>query len=102
MDRRSWMQQVLAVLSMAVGAEASAAGQEPTLSPPPAATADQLAAALKLLGLSFPDEEMRMMLPGVNRALASYEGLRKVEIPLDTEPAFAFHAGLPGRSAVTR
>jgi len=58
---------------------------------------DQVVAALKLLGLEFRDAELEMMLPGVNRALAGYEALRKVDVPLDTEPAFAFHPGLPGR-----
>jgi len=58
---------------------------------------DQVVAALKLLGLEFQDAELDMMLPGVNRALATYEALRKVDVPLDTEPAFTFHAGLPGR-----
>ncbi len=58
---------------------------------------EQVAAALKLLGLEFQDAELDMMLPGVNRALAAYEALRKVDVPLDTEPAFTFHPGLPGR-----
>ncbi len=57
-------------------------------------TKDQVAAALKLLGLEFTE----MMLPGVNRALAGYESLRKLEVPLDTEPAYSFHPGLPGRA----
>jgi Asp-tRNA(Asn)/Glu-tRNA(Gln) amidotransferase A subunit family amidase len=30
-------------------------------------------------------------LPGVNRSLDSYETLRKIEVPLNTEPAIAFH-----------
>ena len=36
------------------------------------------------------------MLPVVNRTLGNYEGLRKIPVPLDTEPAFRFHPALPG------
>jgi len=43
-----------------------------------------------------------MMLPGINRAVTGYASLRAVDIPLDTEPAFAFHPGLTGRKASTR
>ncbi len=63
-------------------------------------TKDQLQAALKLLGLEFQDAEIDMMLNNVNRNLYSYEQLRTVEIPYDTEPAFAFHPGLPDRQPI--
>ncbi|HJZ66621.1 MAG TPA: amidase, partial [Blastocatellia bacterium] len=33
----------------------------------------------------------------VNRNLSSYEALRKIDVPLDTEPATAFHPALPGK-----
>ena len=38
-----------------------------------------------------------MALPGVNRNLANYEALRKIDVPLDTEPAIAFHPAPPGK-----
>src|SRR5258705_9529481 len=38
-----------------------------------------------------------MALRGVNQPLAGYETLRKIEVPLDTEPATAFHPALPGK-----
>lgn len=60
-------------------------------------TKDQVKAALVLLGLEFQDAELDMMLRRVNSALYSYESLRKVDIPYDTEPSFAFHPGLPDR-----
>ena len=60
-------------------------------------TKDQVKAALVLLGIEFQDAELDMMLRRVNSALFSYEALRKVEIPYDTEPSFAFHPGLPDR-----
>ena len=64
-------------------------------------TADQVSAALRLLNLDFTGEEIRMALPGLNRSAVGYEALRKFDIPLDTEPAFAFHPGLPDRKAAT-
>ena len=60
-------------------------------------TKEQIQAALKLLGLEFQDAEIDMMLNNVNRNLYSYQQLRKVEIPYDTEPAFSFVPGLPDR-----
>jgi hypothetical protein len=65
---------------------------------------DVLKQAEQVAGLSFTDAEEEMMLRGVNRNLESYETLRKLDIPLDTEPAIAFHPYLPGpcRSSLRR
>ena len=60
-------------------------------------TKEQVEAALKLLGLEFEDKEIDLMLRRANSALYSYEALRKVDIPYDTEPAFHFQPGLPDR-----
>lgn len=49
-----------------------------------------------MLGLEFKDAELDMALPGVNRQLANYEGLRKINIPLDTPPATLFSPLVPG------
>src|SRR5512138_944919 len=49
-----------------------------------------LAHALQLIGLSFTADQQAMMLPQVNRQLGTFESLRKIDIPLDTEPAFQF------------
>lgn len=76
---------------------ASAAPQEQREPVPPRVTVEQLKAALTLIGLEFDDAQIAMALPSVNRALSGYEAIRKVDIPLDTEPAFAFHPGSPGR-----
>jgi Asp-tRNA(Asn)/Glu-tRNA(Gln) amidotransferase A subunit family amidase len=57
----------------------------------------QVAGALKLMGLEFQDSEIDSMLRGVNTALGNYESLRKADVPLGVEPAFAFHPGLPNR-----
>ncbi len=47
--------------------------------------------AEKLFGLEFTDAQEAMALNGVNGNLDSYETIRKIDIPLDTEPAVAFH-----------
>jgi hypothetical protein len=47
--------------------------------------------AEKLIGIEFTDAQEAMALGGVNRNLDSYETIRKIDIPLDTEPAIAFH-----------
>jgi len=60
-------------------------------------TKEQVAGALALLGLTFQDAEIDMMLRNVNRALYNYESLRKIDVPYGVEPAFAFHPGLPDR-----
>jgi len=60
-------------------------------------TREQVEAALKLLGLEFQDAETEMMLQSVNGSLFTYEAVRKIEVPYDTEPAFTFFPGLPGR-----
>ncbi|HEV2446295.1 MAG TPA: amidase, partial [Candidatus Sulfopaludibacter sp.] len=101
MDRRTWC-QLMGVLAAA----------RPGLSQPPAGrgqgfpqqpmriTNDQLKGALVLLGLEFEDAELDMMLRRVNSALFSYEALRKVDVPYDTEPSFTFHPGLPDRKPI--
>jgi Asp-tRNA(Asn)/Glu-tRNA(Gln) amidotransferase A subunit family amidase len=47
--------------------------------------------------LEFTGPQLDMMLPVVNRAGTAFERLRAAPVPLDTEPAFTFHPGLPGR-----
>jgi Asp-tRNA(Asn)/Glu-tRNA(Gln) amidotransferase A subunit family amidase len=74
--------------------EALAQAQQQT---PQRVTKETLRAAEQMFGLQFTDAQETMALPGVNRNLASYEALRKIDIPLDTEPAIAFHPALPGK-----
>lgn len=54
-------------------------------------------AAEQLIGIEMTEAHETMALPGVNRNLAGYEALRKIDVPLDTEPATAFHPALPGK-----
>jgi len=65
--------------------------------PPQRVTKEMLIAAMKLIGFEATDAHINLMLPGVNRALNGYEQLRKIDIPLDTEPAFWFHPGTPDK-----
>jgi Asp-tRNA(Asn)/Glu-tRNA(Gln) amidotransferase A subunit family amidase len=65
----------------------------PSASPTPAPriTKEMMHTAEKLFGLEFTDAQEAMAVAGVNRNLDSYEANRKMDIPLDTEPATAFH-----------
>lgn len=63
----------------------------PSPTPAPRITKEMLHTAEKLMGLEFTDAQEAMALPGVNRLLDNYETVRKIDVPLDTEPAIAFH-----------
>ncbi|HXU38624.1 MAG TPA: amidase [Blastocatellia bacterium] len=66
---------------------------------PQRVTKEMMHAAEQLIGIELNDAQEAMALPGVNRSLASYEALRKIDVPLDTEPATAFHPALPGKKS---
>src|SRR3982751_3591482 len=68
----------------------------PSPTPAPRITKEMLHTAERLIGIEFTDAQEAMALPGVNRLLDNYETVRKIEVPLDTEPAIAFH---PSRAA---
>jgi len=63
----------------------------PSPTPAPRITKDMLHVAEKLMGIEFTDAQEAMAVGGVNRNLDSYETVRKIDVPLDTEPAIAFH-----------
>ena len=52
--------------------------------------------------MHFTDAEEEMAVSGVNRNLDSYDELRKLNIPLETEPAIAFRPYLPGKQPAGR
>jgi Asp-tRNA(Asn)/Glu-tRNA(Gln) amidotransferase A subunit family amidase len=58
---------------------------------------DALKCAEQLVGLQFTDQEEETAALGASRNLDSYQALRQLEIPLDTEPAIAFRPYLPGK-----
>ena len=73
----------------------------PTPSPRPSPTPlritkEMMHNAEKVIGIELTDKQEDMALPGVNRSLDSFEVVRKMDVPLDTEPAVVFHPQLPG------
>src|SRR6267143_2294063 len=102
LNRRSFV-KILPALGVAVAAtnlSIPTRAQTPTPTPSPSPspsptpmriTKDMLHQAEKLFGIEFSDAQEAMALRDVNRNLDSYETVRKIEVPLDTEPAIAFH-----------
>jgi Asp-tRNA(Asn)/Glu-tRNA(Gln) amidotransferase A subunit family amidase len=58
---------------------------------------ETLDCAEKVFGVDFTEAEEQQALRGVNSRLEDFERLRRLEIPLDTEPAIAFRPYLPGK-----
>jgi len=63
----------------------------PSPTPTPRITKEMMHQAEKLIGIELTDAQEAMALGGVNRNLDTYETNRKIDVPLDTEPAIAFH-----------
>jgi Asp-tRNA(Asn)/Glu-tRNA(Gln) amidotransferase A subunit family amidase len=91
------------------GLPLKAVGQTPTATPTPTPspsprpsptplriTKEMMHNAEKVIGIELTDKQEDMALPGVNRSLDSFEVVRKMDVPLDTEPAVVFHPQLPG------
>jgi len=69
----------------------------PSPSPTPMRiTKEMMHNAEKLIGIELTDAQENMALRNVNGNLDSYEVVRKIDVPLDTEPAVVFHPALPG------
>ena len=103
MDRRSFVKLLPAVGVASIAAPHLEAGvaeaiqQTQPPQTPQRVTKEMLHSAEQLIGIELNDAQETMALRGVNQALAGYETLRKIDIPLDTEPATAFHPALPGK-----
>jgi Asp-tRNA(Asn)/Glu-tRNA(Gln) amidotransferase A subunit family amidase len=70
----------------------------PSPSPTPLRVSkEMLRQAEKLIGIELTDAQEAMALQSVNTNLDRYETLRKIEVPLDTEPATWFHPAVPGK-----
>jgi len=85
------------------GLPLKALAQMPTPSPTPRPsptplriTKEMIHNAEKVIGLEFTDKQEEQAVRGVNTNLDSFEILRKLDVPLDTEPAVVFHPALPG------
>jgi Asp-tRNA(Asn)/Glu-tRNA(Gln) amidotransferase A subunit family amidase len=69
----------------------------PSPSPTPLRiTKEMMHNAEKLIGIELTAAQEDMALRNVNGNLDSYEIVRKIDVPLDTEPAIVFHPALPG------
>jgi Asp-tRNA(Asn)/Glu-tRNA(Gln) amidotransferase A subunit family amidase len=84
--------------STPAGIAAAAATQNLTA---PSLRSETLRAAEQIIGVSFTESEESMALPGVVQNLGSFSALRRLEIPLDTEPAITFRPP-PPRSPARR
>src|ERR1051326_1231053 len=63
----------------------------PSPTPAPRITKEMMHQAEKLIGIELNDAQEAMALGGFNPNLESNETIRKIDIPLDPEPAIAFH-----------
>jgi len=109
LNRRNFVKLVPALGAAALASpHLNALAQNPTPSPTPLpspaptpaplrVTKDMLHQAEKLIGIELTDAQEAMALQNVSTNLDRYEVLRKIDIPLDTEPATLFHPALPGR-----
>src|SRR6266498_5797246 len=63
----------------------------PSPTPPLRISKEMMHNAEKLIGIELTDAQETMALRGVNNNLDNYEAVRKIDVPLDTEPAIVFH-----------
>lgn len=88
--------------AIAAGAAAASRSATPAAQSPPASvediTSDALGAAQRVIGVSLPSQERESARPLVARNRDHYEAIRRIDIPLETEPAFSFR---PPRSRTT-
>jgi Asp-tRNA(Asn)/Glu-tRNA(Gln) amidotransferase A subunit family amidase len=87
--RRRFLRAVPAAVAATVAAPALARAQRGGGAPPKFGK-DVLKCAEQIDGLHFTDAEEEMAAASVSRNLDSYEELRKLDVPLDTEPAMTF------------
>ena len=88
--RRRFLKAVPAAVAATVTIPAAVRAQRGAGATPPKFGKDVLKCAEQIDGLQFTDAEEEMAVGGASRNLDSYEELRKLNIPLDTEPAITF------------
>jgi Asp-tRNA(Asn)/Glu-tRNA(Gln) amidotransferase A subunit family amidase len=99
--RRRFIKAVPAAVAATVALPSLARAQRGG-SAPPQFGKDVLKCAEQIDGLHFTDAEEEMAAASVSRNLDSYEELRKLAVPLDTEPAMTFRPYPPGRPPAGR
>jgi Asp-tRNA(Asn)/Glu-tRNA(Gln) amidotransferase A subunit family amidase len=92
-SRRKFLKVVPAAMAGAVAGKAWAQGR----GTPGPVNADVVKAFETLDGVKFTSEEEAAAASGANGNLNSFNRLRQLSIPQDTEPAFMFKPALPGR-----
>jgi Asp-tRNA(Asn)/Glu-tRNA(Gln) amidotransferase A subunit family amidase len=100
--RRRFLKAVPAAVAASVAIPAAVRAQRGAGAAPPKFGKDVLKCAEQIDGLHFTDAEDEMALGGASRNLDSYEEIRKLDIPLDTEPAVTFRPYLPGKQPTGR
>jgi Asp-tRNA(Asn)/Glu-tRNA(Gln) amidotransferase A subunit family amidase len=91
--RRRFLQALPAAVAGGLAIPALAQQQDQ----PQRISRETLDCAEKIFGVDFSEAEETQALNGVNNNLTSFERLREMDIPLDTEPAVTFRPYLPGR-----
>jgi Asp-tRNA(Asn)/Glu-tRNA(Gln) amidotransferase A subunit family amidase len=91
--RRRFLTAIPAAVAGTLAAPALAQQQQA----PPRIAPATLDCAEKIFGVDFTEAEEQAAAQGVSRNLASFEQLRELNIPLDTEPAITFRPYLPGK-----
>src|SRR4051812_21245092 len=94
--RRRFIKTVPAAVAAAVTVPALVGAQRGGATPPKFGK-DALKCAEQIDGLHFTEAEEEMAVASASRNLDSYEELRKLNVPLDTEPAMTFRPYLPGK-----
>jgi len=92
MNRRKFFSTLIAA-----GAAAPVLAQQGPPAGPQRIDRLRLDAAESIFGVDFNEAEEQMALGSVNRNLESYEQLRKLAIPVGTEPAMTFRPYVPGK-----
>ena len=85
---------VIAAGAAAATSEAPAAAQSGAI-PADGITSDTLGAAQHIIGVYLPGQERESARPLITRNRDHYESIRKIEIPVETEPAFSFRPPRP-------
>jgi Asp-tRNA(Asn)/Glu-tRNA(Gln) amidotransferase A subunit family amidase len=91
--RRRFLKTIPAAVAAGLAAPALAQQGQPQR-----INVETLDCAEKIFGIDFPPEQDEAALAGVNRNLTTFEQLRELDIPLDTEPAVTFRPYLPGKA----
>lgn len=91
--RRRFLAAIPAAVAGSIAAPAIARQQQT----PSRIEPTTLDCAEKVFGVDFSEGEEQAAAAGVGRNLSSFEQLRELNIPLDTEPAITFHPYLPGK-----